>query len=903
MHMKYLKIAYFFIFISFISVGQSTQELLKQANEKEEKALYEEANQILEQLISQTKASKDWQNYMLARTQKAHNLLKSNKLEASLDWINQNLNELENPEIEKAFFWKMKNNLLTAEVLLAFGQYEKVKNTLKIIVEQLEKEKEESLLADSYNLLGILYWQEGNNSLALSYLEKSLSLREKNALAVQIAASYNDLGLVYQRTDPQKALSFYQKAFSIYQQTYPENHPKIAVAYANIGLAQKLLKEYTEAEKAFKKALNIWKNIYPEGHPNEAFNLNNLGSLALQEKKYEAAITYHKQALSSYQKFYKERHPEIASTYNLIAAAFLANSDFKQALYHAHLAIVNNTLNFRNEDTSQNPAVSEVLSYNVFLYSLFLKSDILEQRYVSQSIRLKDLKAALSAVSTADTLLDKIRQNANNQADKLFLGQISAQLYEKGIRLCYLLANEAQQAKKYYPQAFYFSEKSKAIVLLEAISESKAKEFGNIPQELLKEEADLKAKITFLEQQIALKPEESLLKKYKNELFELNRRYEAFQKNLEKQYQSYYNLKYSSATASLPQIQNQLDEKTALISYTVGEQHIYIFTITKKSVFLESRTKRADFEDDITFLLNAIRFSSYKPFSKMAYQLYQELFPSKNLAQIKNLVIIQDGKLSVLPMEVLLRKKVSKQDASNDFSKLPYLFLEKSVCYAYSATLWYQNISKNQQSEPKIALIAPVSFAGNISKLPATEQEVNEIAKICRQKKFKISTLLKDEAQEAILKKLNLKDFSILHFATHGLVDEENPELSQVFLGANEQEDGNLFAGEIFNLPLNADLVTLSACEVGLGKLTKGEGLIGLSRAFLYAGAKNLVVSLWKVSDESTAKLMIYFYTSHFEASNKTYAQAMREAKLQLLKDKNYAKPYYWAAFVVLGSD
>ncbi|MDX1905303.1 MAG: tetratricopeptide repeat protein, partial [Thermonemataceae bacterium] len=521
--MTHLKIVIFFIFISFISVAQSTQELLKKATEKEEKALYEEANQILEQLSSQAKESKDWQNYMFARTQKAHNLLKSNKLEASLDWINQNLNELENPAIEKAFFWKMKNNLLTAEVLLTFGQYEKVKNTLKTIIEQLEKEKEESLLADSYNLLGILYWQEGNNTLALSYLEKSLSLREKNALAVQMAASYNDLGLVYQRTDVQKALYFYQKAFTIYQQSYPENHPKIAVAYANIGIAQKTLKEYVKSEEAFKKALSIWKNMYPEGHPNEAFNLNNLGSLALEEKKYKEAIAYHKQALSLYQKFYKERHPEIAGTYNLIATAFLANNDFKQALYNVHLAVVNNTLNFQSEDTSKNPAIAEVLSHNIFLYSLFLKSDILEQRYVSQSIRLSDLKTALSAVSTADTLLGKIRQNANNQADKLFLGQISAQLYEKGIRLCYLLANEAKQAKKYYPQAFYFSEKAKAIVLLEAISESKAKDFGNIPPNLLKEETDLKSRITFLEQQIALKPEESLLKQYKNELFELNR--------------------------------------------------------------------------------------------------------------------------------------------------------------------------------------------------------------------------------------------------------------------------------------------------------------------------------------------------------------------------------------------
>jgi len=163
--------------------------------------------------------------------------------------------------------------------------------------------------------------------------------------------------------------------------------------------------------------------------------------------------------------------------------------------------------------------------------------------------------------------------------------------------------------------------------------------------------------------------------------------------------------------------------------------------------------------------------------------------------------------------------------------------------------------------------------------------------------------LVTQDATELKFKNSNLANYQLIHFATHGVVNEDNPELSKVFLSPDNSnlQDGDLYVSEIYNLELDADLVSLSACETGLGKLSKGEGMIGLSRAFTYAGASNLMVSLWTVSDNSTTELMTNFYREIFNKSNNSsYAHPLRVAKLKMINSK-YASPYYWAPFVIIG--
>src|SRR6185436_4310591 len=158
------------------------------------------------------------------------------------------------------------------------------------------------------------------------------------------------------------------------------------------------------------------------------------------------------------------------------------------------------------------------------------------------------------------------------------------------------------------------------------------------------------------------------------------------------------------------------------------------------------------------------------------------------------------------------------------------------------------------------------------------------------------------EAKEASIKGKELSHYKYIHLATHGVVNDEFPELSALLLAQDStaEEDGILYSGEIYGLEWNAELVTLSACETGLGKIAEGEGILGLTRGFIYAGAKNLMVSLWRVSDASTSRLMIEFY-NHL-LTGKTKPDALKKAKLKLLRSKEFHHPYYWAPFVLIGN-
>ena len=200
-------------------------------------------------------------------------------------------------------------------------------------------------------------------------------------------------------------------------------------------------------------------------------------------------------------------------------------------------------------------------------------------------------------------------------------------------------------------------------------------------------------------------------------------------------------------------------------------------------------------------------------------------------------------------------------------------------------------------------MVETVNFEGNdikLSNLPDSENEVKEIRYLFLAN-GSADLKVGEKASESLLKSGELTGYKYLHFATHGVVNESKPELSRIFLAPSEGEDGSLYSGEIYNIKINADLVTLSACETGLGKIAKGEGIIGLSRALQYAGANNLIVSLWSVADESTAMLMVKLYEQQLHNNYKGYNRALRTAKLFLLNSDKYQSPYYWAPFILVG--
>jgi CHAT domain-containing protein len=322
--------------------------------------------------------------------------------------------------------------------------------------------------------------------------------------------------------------------------------------------------------------------------------------------------------------------------------------------------------------------------------------------------------------------------------------------------------------------------------------------------------------------------------------------------------------------------------------------------------------------------------------------LYDELIqPALKLsAGKKEVVVVADGILHYLPFEVLLRPDGEAQSQA-DMTRLPYLVTEHAISYVSSASvlLGLQNQRNQQRSLPK-GFIAYADAAyetteqrtgerassavrggiddGSLTRLERLKHSRREVEGIAQLYPRQSADLFLGEqaTEENVKAKGRLSDYATIHFAVHGLMNERKPQFSGLVLNlpraaengktssnsdsADAVEDGLLQVYEIFNLTLNADLVVLSACETGLGKEDRGEGLVGLTRAFLYAGSPSVVVSLWKVTDASTAELMIRFH-QHLREQAVGKAEALRRTQLELIRQPRYSHPYYWAPFVLVG--
>lgn len=787
------------------------------------------------------------------------------------------------------------------------GRYDLAIDVLHKAIQNLEQGNRsmtlDAALALSY--LGNVYRATGKYVQAEEQLLHALTIREEKLPATHelIAASYNDLGLVYSQLDPDKAFEYYEKSLELYKKLHGSDHPKLAITNTNLGVLNRSEKLYGDAVNYFETALAIWEKIYSQPHTNKAMVLMNLGQTYSSMGNSEVAFVFFEKAKGMYEATQGKKSPDVAYVYNLLGNEELARQKFDNALLNYQQALIANIPDFNTTDININPPTKNFYNGIQLLYSLMYKAQALEAKYLGKTLKDSDLIQATTALQVADSLIDRLRQQATHESDKIMLGAIANEVYADGVRIFSILSDMALKNRKAYREmSFYFAEKSKSAVLLEAISDTNAKSFANIPDNLLEEEKNLKAAVALIAQKLAQKPPDEEEKYLRETLFSLNRSYQEFTKSLENQYPEYFNLKYNSSSPTIAQLQKLLPENTAILSYFIDEKNtrLYAFLISKKGLRITDNQLPKEYDKYITGLRNSIYYMEARTFSDLSRKLHKLLIPKQISSATTHLVIIPTGRMGVIPFEALLTKDV-KGEA--DFKLLPYLVKDYSVRYEFSAGLVLQ---KKQESSTKISsvmLCAPVSFPekDNLDDLPGTESEVNTIASLFKEKNIGSQILLNEKASETEIKSDKLKNYSLVHFATHGVVDENSPELSRIFLqNDSEAEDGNLFAGEIYNLQFNAELVSLSACQTGLGKISKGEGVIGLSRALVYAGAKNIIVSFWSVADESTAELMSDFYKTMLENPSMNYSEDLRQAKLKLMKGK-YAAPYFWAPFILIG--
>ena len=911
--MKFITSIFVFSFLLCFepAKAQNTQNTFQQGQDLFDKADYQAAQITFANLVGQTKNGTDTLAYTQAQLAYMRVSLQLNQLSTFAKRYKEEISYTEKNNSKKSKQYADELNNLQAEMYLKTNQLTDAKELLTKIYEN-QKNNDTPLKATILANLGICEWLDGNNSQANDYLQSALTLKKKlfAPQTAEIAAAYNDLGLVSVSNSPDIALENYQKAAIIYQKIYPANHPKNAIALSNEAIVQRAKKDYTKALASLRNAESIWDANRPSKSlfqtPNKAFVLSLIGQIHADEDKIALAQENQQAALKIYQENYGQKHPEIASTYNIIGTLFERQGNYKSALESYQSAILANTKTFSSKDINKNPPTNDAYKPQLLLNSLFLKAEALETRFSSKTLKISDLDKSIECFEICDTLIQKVRQSSVNQQDKLQISALADQIYESAIGVC-LLANEGAFSKKIYKEkAFYFSEKSKASALLEAIAETKAKSFAGIPASVLLEEEELKANITFYEQQVALGNKEQ---DFDNLLRNTKATYSAFTMELEKKYPAYYQLKYGTNSTSIEKIREKINQNTMIVSYFWAKKRarIYVFYLNKTDLMVENILQQSDFEDNTVVLNNSIKFYAKNTFILSSNALYKQLFPKKVADKYTELLIIADSKMPTIPFEVLLLHKDKKTTLYRDMS---FMLKKYAISYNYSASLLTEkniilNNSTTNVKQENILLVAPVKFDNfGLNNLPGTALEVEKIEKLFKEKNEKVTLLKEGQASETNLKKQDLMAYSYVHLATHGVVDAINPELSQVFLNnaeTDKQNDNHLYSGEIYNLKINAKLVSLSACETGLGKMSDGEGIIGLSRALLYAGAQSVNVSLWKVSDSSTADLMVNFYQNIIQ-NNKNHTLALQQAKLSLLNSEKFSAPYFWAAFILIGN-
>ena len=566
---------------------------------------------------------------------------------------------------------------------------------------------------------------------------------------------------------------------------------------------------------------------------------------------------------------------------------------------------------------------------------------------------LEKQQLALQNYQTADSLVTYLRQIKSLKPDKIALGKSAEELYKGAVRVCETLAAAgpgSQNTDKLHEQAFYFSERNKSAVLSTSLAHADALQFAGLPDSLIQLENDLQREKALYIQKLAEQPDSATVAFFRDKLFAANRSYESLMETLKRDHLRYHEMVHDEKNVSIDELQNVLDKKSAIVSYLTSDSVVYVQVVTKNNFKMYPLAKNPKFNTWIRMFRKSILSQQNKVYINYAQKLCRQLIPENAFPKnIENLVIIPDGALATIPFGALLTGDDIKPD-NNSLKEYPFLIKNYNISYAYSATLWYQqknspttNFVQNgllavapvfddtltaglcMRTRSLLASVDSTGFATDslptrgkllngqcVTSLPDSEKEVTQIFELFEREKLPAITKTHQLASESFIKSDTVSSYKYIHIATHGFVNEQKPELSAILLAQDtskvslnsNQEDNILYSGEIYNLKLNADLVVLSACETGLGKIKEGEGVIGLSRALMYAGANNLVVSLWKVPDESTAELMVDFYRNVLrqkQSKKAAYSASLRKAKLQMIESGKYSHPFYWSPFVVLG--
>jgi len=773
-----------------------------------------------------------------------------------------------------------------------FERYKSLNESALEIARRLNHEKEQGRCL--FNI-GYYYGAVEDYSQALQHYEEAL----RKARIVEDYGDESDcltnISNIYRRLgDFDKALEYLRQVLRIDRELLPDEAyvaidlNSIGVTYQKKALQTGKDEDLDRALENYEESLRIARRIKDDETEIEA--LNNIGMAYVDLKRYPEALEYFKQAMAK-----AEENQDKEETANILVNIGIVYS--KQEKYDLAVESLQRALD----------AASQIGKENTLWEAHF--------EIANTYMRRGDYQKSLENYESSVEHLEKIRSRIQLEELKAsYLGTDKRiETYQNVVDLLYKLSR-LEPEKLYCQEAFHFLERAKARAFLDRLEVSKVNIARGVDRELLIQEEELMNEISALNSEL-FKPglNDPEKQDIREKLRQSEDRLEALKRTIRISSPAYANLKYPQII-SLEQAQRQLlDSKTAFLEYSLGETSSYAFTITRSGSKMFPLPPARTIRSQVREYLQAIAVKENKDFS-LGHELYKILVLPGLDRKITKLVIIPDDILHYLPFETLLSRE---EDNS-------WLVKDYKIAYAPSISslreIIQQEVAREHKRQKDIlafgdpyfgpeeegteaedtAKTASAADSSQFPRLKFSGQEIEKIAALF--KKENTSLFKRREATEERLKALDLDDYKILHFATHCIIDDTKPDRSSIVfsVGSVSSEDEILQMREVFNLKLNSDLVTLSACQTGLGQLIRGEGVVGLSRAFFYAGASSALISLWAVHDQATSQFMERYYF-HLRASH-SVMDALQKTKLEMIDSGVLSHPYYWAAFIVTGN-
>jgi len=771
-------------------------------------------------------------------------------------------------------------------------------------------------VAEVLDNLGNVCNQRGDFITAESYFRESIALKEKSSPgSVELGQSLNDFALVaYHRGDMETAEDYHNQARTIFAKHAPESN-QMAASLTNLGAIAADRKDYETAERYYRQAFDILEKIAPKSLDVSNAWLN-LGDVAAARSQFSIAEECYRRALDQMEK--------------------LAAGSLDHGLILSHFA---DLAEKKGDWTAAADTYAKALT-------IVQKLAPGSHREANVLHGLGKVEAARNKLEPAADYFRRALESLETQVKRLGGSQETKAVFRARFEKISKDYIDILIRMKRADDAFQVLERSRAQLFLALLVERDLVFSLDIPEELERviksANRDYDRTQKNLSEWTADKGDAEI-EKLTAELRRLREKRAGLENQL---------LQTSAKLASLvyPQpldlagVQSVLDPGTLILSYSLGTDNAYLFVVAAKKPLRVIKLKKTGTElrSDVERFLSLIQRGrsdpkQLDPLLRLGSELYGTLIrPAENdIARSQNLLILPDGALHVLPFGALVRSAKAKEGRyliewkpiHKAMSATVYTELKKARERAVAAPpeqrLWtafgdpdYSALGAGEPKDVKNPVVRSWSARGmNIEPLPASRQEVMKIAGLFRGSS---DIYLGDKATEEQAKALG-KDRTYIHFACHGLLDESFPLNSGLVLtlpisGEEGRENGILQAWEIFErMRIDAGLVVLSACQTGLGKEMGGEGLVGLTRAFLYAGAQSVVASLWEVADVTTAELMKAFY-SNLQAG-KSKAEALKAAAIGFIRRPlqiedppgafrtfDASHPFFWAAFELFGN-